>query len=202
MRNLKRRFLWEAGASSGGAAWVALGGEMGRVVTGVSFPCEAAVEGLSGFTITTVFVLFRNSGKPHVIPRMPDIPSTTTNPGAWVQFALHKCQGFCLNGCSSHVQKGVEVVPLDKEETSSVWSLGAAISWGFCSSCQTGMNVTRRDATPIWQLVSWSRNQRCLCDFGLISANFSPDKVLLLPWATPRTASLTMFILFEFSYQY
>lgn len=96
--------------------------------------------------------------------QIPPIPPQT--PGAQAQFALYKHQGFYLNGCSSCMHQGVEAVLLD-QKTYSVWSLGAAISWGFCSSCHTCKNVTRREVTPIWQLVSWSRNQSCLCDFTL-----------------------------------
>lgn len=198
------RFVWEAGVSSGGSWSGDSGRGVGGLVRGVSFPCGAVVEDLPGFTITTVFVLFRNPRKPHFTPKMPDTPNTPQTPEAWTQFALRKCQRFCLN--SSRLQKGVEVVPLDQEKTpeSGPWELQSA----EISACHTCLNVTRREVTPIWQLVFWSRNQSCLCDFifsnnfRLISANFSSDKVLLLPWASPRTASLIMFILFKFSYQY
>lgn len=99
-----------------------------RLLRGVSFPCEAAVEGMAGFTITTVFVLFRNPRKPYFIPGLPDTPIAPQTPGAGGQIALQKCQRFCLNSCSSHMQKGVEVVLLDQEKTSvsDPWELQSA----------------------------------------------------------------------------
>lgn len=81
MRKQKLRFLWHVGVSSGGIWLGGSGRESDWVVRGFSFPCEAVVEGKSGFTITTVFVLFRNSRKIHVILRMPDTPNTTGNSG-------------------------------------------------------------------------------------------------------------------------
>lgn len=90
-------------------------------------------------------------------------PTAPQTPGAGGQFSLQKCQRFCLNSCSPTCRS----CPVGPGEDFSIWSLGAAISWGFCSSCRTPMNVTRREVTPIWQLVSWSWNQSCWCDFML-----------------------------------
>lgn len=64
----------QVGAGGGGS-----GRDSGGLLRGVSLPCGAVLEGLPGFTTTTVFVLLRNCREPHFSPRMPDTPNTTTN---------------------------------------------------------------------------------------------------------------------------
>lgn len=145
-----------------GAGGVTLGGESDRLLRGFHSPVKQLLKVWQALQ-SPVFVLFRNPRKPYFIPTLPDTPNSTTNSRGRGQFSLQKCQRFCLNSCSPTCRS----CPVGPGEDFSIWSLGTAISWGFCSSCRTPMNVTRREVTPIWQLVSWSRNQSCWCDFML-----------------------------------
>lgn len=139
-----------------------LGGESDRLLRGFHSPVKQLLKVWQALQ-SPVFVLFRNPRKPYFIPTLPDTPNSTTNSRGRGQFSLQKCQRFCLNSCSPTCRS----CPVGPGEDFSIWSLGAAISWGFCSSCRTPMHVTRREVTPIWQLVSWSWNQSCWCDFML-----------------------------------
>lgn len=113
-----------------GAGGVALAGTQGGCSEEFHSPVEQFLKVCQALQPPQCLCCSETAESPISAPecQIPPIPPQT--PGAWAQFALHKCQRFCLN--SSHLQEGVEVVLLDQEKISSVWSLAAAISWGFC----------------------------------------------------------------------